>query len=205
MSLSKLVEEGEVYTIEEAVIEALKKLEPIEITEELITGLKLAGDRFKSGEYFVVDMIQAAETFKEGMKIIKPKLGDTKKEYKGKIVLGTVQGDIHDIGKNLVVTMFEGAGFEVIDLGIDVDKDKFVESVKKEKPDIIGLSALLTTTMLEMEGVIQALKENNLREQVKIMVGGAPVSDRFAQSIGADSYAPNATEAVNSALKLLGK
>lgn len=150
-------------------------------------------------------MMQAAETFKEGMKIIKPKLGDVKKEYKGKIVLGTVQGDIHDIGKNLVFTMFEGAGFEVIDLGIDVNKDKFIESVRNDKPDIIGLSALLTTTMLEMEGVIEALKANNLREQVKIMVGGAPVSERFAQSIGADSYAPNATEAVNIALKLLGK
>ncbi len=205
MSLSKLVEEGEVYAIEEAVIEAVKNTEPIKITEELINGLKLAGEKFKSGEYFVVDMMQAAETFKEGMKIIKPKLGDTKKEYKGKIVLGTVQGDIHDIGKNLVLTMFEGAGFEVIDLGIDVHKNEFVESVKNDKPDIIGLSALLTTTMLEMEGVIQALKTNNLRNQVKIMVGGAPVSERFAQSIGADSYAPNATEAVSIALKLLGK
>jgi len=205
ISLSKLVEEGEVYDIEEAVIEALKKSEPIKITEDLITGLKLAGDRFKKGEYFVVDMMQASETFKEGMKIIKPKLGDTKKENMGKIVIGTVQGDIHDIGKNLVMIMFEGAGFEVIDLGIDVHKDKFVESVKKHEPDIIGLSALLTTTMLEMKGVIQALKANNLRERVKVMIGGAPVSERFAQSIGADSYAPNAPEAVNVALKLLGK
>ncbi len=205
MSLSKLVEEGEVYSIEDAVIKALKNIEPIKITEELIDGLRMAGDKFKSGEYFVVDMMQAAETFKEGMKIIKPKLGDVKKDYKGKIVLGTVQGDIHDIGKNLVVTMFEGAGFEVVDLGIDVNKDKFVEFVKNDKPDIVGLSALLTTTMLEMEGVIEALKANNLRGQVKIMVGGAPVSERFAKSIGADSYAPNATEAVNVALKLLGK
>ncbi len=139
------------------------------------------------------------------MKIIKPKLGDTKKEYVGKLVIGTVKGDIHDIGKNLVVIMFEGAGFEVIDLGIDVHKDKFIDSVKKYEPDIIGLSALLTTTMLEMEGIIEALKANNLRERVKIMIGGAPASDRFAQSIGADSYAPNATEAVNMALKLLGK
>ena len=205
MSLSKIVEEGEVYEIEEAVAEALKNTEPIKITEQLIDGLRLAGDKFKSGEYFVVDMMQAAETFKEGMKIIKPKLGDVKQDYKGKIVLGTVEGDIHDIGKNLVVTMFEGAGFEVIDLGIDVDKEKFVESVKNDKPDIVGLSALLTTTMLEMEGVIEALKANGLRGQVKIMVGGAPVSERFAQSIGADSYAPNATEAVNVAIKLLGK
>ncbi len=205
MSLSKLVEEGEVYEIEEAVSEALKSIEPIKITEDLIDGLRMAGDKFKSGEYFVVDMMQAAETFKEGMKIVKPKLGDAKKDYKGKIILGTVQGDIHDIGKNLVLTMFEGAGFEVIDLGIDVDKEKFVESVKSDKPDIVGLSALLTTTMFEMEGVIKALKANNLRGQVKVMVGGAPVSERFAQSIGADSYAPNATEAVNAALKLLGK
>ncbi|MFW9970679.1 MAG: corrinoid protein [Candidatus Odinarchaeota archaeon] len=204
MSLSKLVEEGEVYAIEDAVKEALKKTEPIEITEELITGLKLAGDRFKNGEYFVVDMMQAAETFKEGMKIIKPKLGDKKKEYKGKFVIGTVEGDIHDIGKNLVITMFEGAGFEVIDLGVDVSKEKFVDSVKNDKPDIIGLSALLTTTMLEMEGVIKALKANKLRDKIKIMIGGAPVSERFAQSIGADSFAPNATEAVDIALKLLG-
>lgn len=150
-------------------------------------------------------MMQAAEAFKEAMSIIKPKLGDIKKDYKGKIVMGTVQGDIHDIGKNLVITMLEGAGFDVIDLGIDVNKDKFVESVKKHEPDIIGLSALLTTTMLEMEGVIQALKTSKLRTQVKVMIGGAPVSERFAKSIGADSYAPNATEAVNVALKLLGK
>ena len=200
-----MVEEGEVYDIEEAVTKALKNTKPIAIMEDLITGLRLAGDKFKKGEYFVVDMMQAAETFKEGMKIIKPKLGDTKKEYVGKLVIGTVKGDIHDIGKNLVVIMFEGAGFEVIDLGIDVHKDKFIDSVKKYEPDIIGLSALLTTTMLEMEGIIEALKANNLREQVKIMIGGAPASSRFAQSIGADSYAPNATEAVNTALKLLGK
>lgn len=200
-----MVEEGEVYDIEEAVTKALKNSKPIAIMEDLITGLRLAGDKFKKGEYFVVDMMQAAETFKEGMKIIKPKLGDTKKEYVGKLVIGTVKGDIHDIGKNLIVIMFEGAGFEVIDLGIDVHKDKFIDSVKKYEPDIIGLSALLTTTMLEMEGIIQALKANNLRERVKIMIGGAPASSRFAQSIGADSYAPNATEAVSMALKLLGK
>ncbi|MBA7523509.1 Methionine synthase [subsurface metagenome] len=200
-----MVEEGEVYDIEEAVTKALKNSKPIAIMEDLITGLRLAGDKFKKGEYFVVDMMQAAETFKEGMKIIKPKLGDTKKEYVGKLVIGTVKGDIHDIGKNLIVIMFEGAGFEVIDLGIDVHKDKFIDSVKKYEPDIIGLSALLTTTMLEMEGIIEALKANNLRERVKIMIGGAPASDRFAQSIGADSYAPNATEAVSMALKLLGK
>ncbi|MBA7715002.1 Methionine synthase [subsurface metagenome] len=200
-----MVEEGEVYDIEEAVTKALKNTKPIAIMEDLITGLRLAGDKFKKGEYFVVDMMQAAETFKEGMKIIKLKLGDTKIEYMGKLVIGTVKGDIHDIGKNLVIVMFEGAGFEVIDLGIDVHKDKFIDSVKKYEPDIIGLSALLTTTMLEMEGIIQALKANNLRERVKIMIGGAPASDRFAQSIGADSYAPNATEAVSMALKLLGK
>ena len=200
-----MVEEGEVYDIEEAVTKALKNTKPIAIMEDLITGLRLAGDKFKKGEYFVVDMMQAAETFKEGMKIIKPKLGDTKIEYMGKLVIGTVKGDIHDIGKNLVIVMFEGAGFEVIDLGIDVHKDKFIDSVKKYEPDIIGLSALLTTTMLEMEGIIQALKANNLRERVKIMIGGAPASDSFAQSIGADSYAPNATEAVSMALKLLGK
>ncbi len=163
-SLSTLVEEGEVYDIEEAVNEALKKSELLKIIEDLITGLKLAGERFQEGEYFVVEMMQAAETFKEGMKIINPKLGDSKKKYVGKIVIGTVEGDIHDIGKNLVTIMFEGAGFDVIDLGVDVDKDKFVESVKKHQPDIIGLSALLTTTMLGMKGIIQALKANNVRE-----------------------------------------
>ena len=205
MSIITLVEEGEVYDIEEAVTKALKYSKPITILEDLIAGLRSAGDKFKTGEYFVVDMMQAAETFKEGMKIIQPKLGDAKKEYVGKIAIGTVKGDIHDIGKNLVIIMFEGAGFEVIDLGIDVDETQFIESVKKHKPDIIGLSALLTTTMLEMESIIQALRANNLSKGVKIMIGGAPVSDRFAQSIGADSYAPNATEAVNRALKLLGK
>ena len=203
MSLVDMVADGDLYTIEEAVSKALETLESLDVLEELIAGLRLAGDRFQKGEYFVVDMIQAAETFKEAMKVVKPTLGDKKKESIGKYLIGTVKGDIHDIGKNLISIMLEGARFEVIDLGVDVSPEKFVEAIKVHKPQIVGLSALLTTTMLEMKEIVKAIEDANLRDKVKIMVGGAPVSERYAQSIGADSYSNNASEAIERAIALL--
>jgi len=200
-----MIAEGDIYDIHETVEVALKKSEPLDVLELLIAGLHLAGEKFQKGEYFVVDMMRAAETFKEAMKVVKPVLGDKKRKYLGKVVLGTVYGDIHDIGKNLVAVMLEGAGFEVIDLGIDVTPEKFVEAVKKHQPQIVGMSALLTTTMLEMQETIKALEVAGLRKEIAIMIGGAPVSERYAQSIGADVYANNATEAINKATILIKK
>jgi len=198
-----MVADGELYTIEDVVSQALKAREAFDILDELIAGLQLAGDRFQKGEYFVVDMLQASETFKEAVEVLKPKLGERKTDYVGKFLIGTVKGDIHDIGKNLVSIMLEGARFEVIDLGIDISADQFIKAIKKYEPQIVGLSALLTTTMLEMEGIIKAIGEANLRNKVKIMVGGAPVSERYASSIGADSYSNDASEAVEKAIGLL--
>lgn len=203
MSLKEMVADGDLYTIEDSVSKALEAHEAFDILDEVIAGLHLAGDRFQKEEYFVIDMLQAAETFKEAMKILKPKLGERKTDYIGKFLIGTVKGDIHDIGKNLVSIMLEGARFEVIDLGIDVSADQFIKGIKKYEPQIVGLSALLTTTMLEMEEIIKAIGEANLRNKVKIMVGGAPVSERYASSIGADSYPINASEAVEKAIGLL--
>lgn len=203
MSLKEMVADGDLYTIEDSVNEALEAREALGILNELIAGLHLAGDRFQEGEYFVVDMLQAAETFKEAMNTLKPKLGEKKADYIGKFLIGTVKGDIHDIGKNLVSIMLEGARFEVIDLGIDISAEQFINAIKKHEPQILGLSALLTTTMLEMEKIIKAIEEANLRNKVKIMVGGAPVSERYASSIGADMFANNASEAVEKAIGLL--
>ena len=203
MSLKEMVADGDLYTIEDSVIKALEGREAIDILDEIIAGLHLAGDRFQKEEYFVIDMLQAAETFKEAMSVLKPKLGERKTDYVGKFLIGTVKGDIHDIGKNLVSIMLEGARFEVIDLGIDVSADQFIEAIKKYEPQIVGLSALLTTTMLEMEEIIKAIGEANLRNKVKIMVGGAPVSERYASSIDADAYSRNASEAIENAIGLL--
>ena len=203
MSLKEMVADGDLYTIEDFVSKALEGREAIDILDEIIAGLHLAGDRFQKEEYFVIDMLQAAETFKEAMNVIKPKLGERKTDYVGKFLIGTVKGDIHDIGKNLVTIMLEGARFEVIDLGIDVSADQFIEAIKKHEPHIVGLSALLTTTMLEMEEIIKAIGEANLRNKVKIMVGGAPVSERYASSIDADAYSRNASEAIENAIGLL--
>lgn len=205
MSLTNIIAEGDIYDIHEAVELALKKNEPLDVLELLISGLHLAGERFQKREYFVIDMMRAAETFKEAMKVVKPALGEKKRKYLGKVVLGTVHGDIHDIGKNMVAIMLEGAGFEVVDLGIDVAPEKFVEAVKKHQPQIVGMSALLTTTMLKMQETIKALEVEGLREKIAILIGGAPVSERYAQSIRADAFAKNATEAINKATNLIKK
>ena len=145
----------------------------------------------------------SARAMKVGMDIIKPLLAAAKIKSKGKIVIGTVKGDIHDIGKNLVGMMLEGAGFEILDLGIDVSHDKFVNTVKNEKPDVIAMSALLTTTMMNMKEVILALEDAGIRKNIKIIIGGSPISHTFAKQIGADSYAPDAASAVDAVVDLL--
>lgn len=169
----------------------------------LIPAMGEVGRLFEQGEYYVPEMLIAARAMKGGLEIIKPLLVESGVESIGKVAIGTVKGDLHDIGKNLVAMMLEGAGFEIIDLGTDVPPEKFVEAVKNGA-DIIGLSALLTTTMSSMVGTIQAIKEAGYREKVKVIIGGAPLTAAYATQIGADGYAADASQAVQVAKKLLG-
>jgi len=161
------------------------------------------GRDFKAGELFVPEVLIAARAMRAGMDILKPLLAEADVPSAGKYAVGTVKGDLHDIGKNLVRMMIEGGGFEVLDLGVDVSPEGFVEAVRENQPDIIGLSALLTTTMTNMKAVIEALEEAGLRDSVKIMIGGAPVTDAYAQEIGADGYAADAATAVDIARELM--
>ncbi|MGO9117368.1 MAG: corrinoid protein [Desulfomonilaceae bacterium] len=174
------------------------------INDGLIAAMDIVGKRFGSGEIFVPEMLVAAITMKQGLDIIKPLLQGDDAQPKGTIVMGTVKGDLHDIGKNLVIMMLEGAGFKVIDLGIDLSVEKVVEKVRELKPDVLGLSALLTTTMPEMQNVIAMIREQGLRDSVKIMIGGAPVDSAFADRIGADGYGKDAVAAVQLAKKFIG-
>lgn len=161
------------------------------------------GSRFERHEFFLPDMLAAARATKRVFQVVRPLLAQGGAEPCGRVVLATVQGDLHDIGKNLVMAMLEGGGFEVIDLGIDVAPDRFVAAVHEYKPQIVGLSALLTTTLPGMKRTIEALSKAGLREHVKVMIGGAPATRHFAESIGADGYGENATVAVKLANKLL--
>jgi 5-methyltetrahydrofolate--homocysteine methyltransferase len=174
------------------------------LNEGLIKAMDEVGTRFEAGEFFVPEMLIAARAMKAGIAILRPLLAESGIEPVGKMVIGTVSGDLHDIGKNLVGLMMEGAGFEVIDVGTDVSADAFVEAVKKEQPHLIGLSALLTTTMPGATEVIQKLNAANLRDSVKVMIGGAPVTQAFADQIGADGYASDAASASKKAKELLG-
>jgi 5-methyltetrahydrofolate--homocysteine methyltransferase len=162
------------------------------------------GRDFKAGELFVPEVLIAARAMKAGMDILRPLLAESDVPSAGKYLIGTVQGDLHDIGKNLVRMMVEGAGFETIDLGVDIQPDAFVAAVREYQPQIVGMSALLTTTMVQMRTTIEALEEAGLRDSVKIMVGGAPVTAAFAEEIGADAYAPDAATAVDRARSLVG-
>ena len=175
------------------------------ISGYLIKGMETIGARFGAGQAFVPNLLMSARAMKGCLEILKPLMkGDTSISY-GKIVIGTVRGDLHDIGKNLVASMFEGSGFEVVNLGIDISADKFVNALKEQNADILVLSALLTTTMSYMKDVIKAVEDAGLRDRVKIMVGGAPVNAEFAREIGADAYTADANEAVIVAKQLLGK
>jgi 5-methyltetrahydrofolate--homocysteine methyltransferase len=175
------------------------------INEALIAAMDVVGDRFARSEIFVPEMLVSAVTMKKGLDIIKPLLKEDKEQTKGKIVLCTVKGDLHDIGKNLVAMMLEGAGFEVIDLGVDATVENVIETVGKAQPQVLGLSALLTTTMPEMKNVIHMLQTGGLRENVKVMIGGAPVDAGFAARIGADAYGKDAAEAVTLARGFIGR
>ncbi|MFC1994191.1 corrinoid protein [Chloroflexota bacterium] len=177
---------------------ALEKKIPLQdiISEGLTSGMQIVGEKFSSKEYFIPDMLAAAEAVGAAMDILKPLLEASNVETKGKFAIATVTGDIHDIGKNIVAILLKGAGYEVNDLGTDVSTEKVVEFVKEEKPDFIGLSALLTTTMVAMGEIIEALKQNGLRDKVKVLIGGAAVSDEYAKEIGADAYCMDGFDAI---------
>jgi 5-methyltetrahydrofolate--homocysteine methyltransferase len=170
----------------------------------LVAGMDEVGKDFKAGDLYVPEVLIAARAMHAGMDVLRPLLADSDASSAGKFLIGTVKGDLHDIGKNLVKMMIEGAGFQTEDLGTDIDPADFVAAVKEHEPDILGMSALLTTTMVNMTATIEALEEAGLRDSVKVMVGGAPVTKKFAQQIGADAYAPDAASAVDAARELMG-
>jgi len=192
---------GEAGDVAELVQSALDKgMSASEVLQGgLIAGMDQVGKDFKAGDLFVPEVLIAARAMHAGMNILRPLLAESGAPSVGKYVIGTVKGDLHDIGKNLVKMMVEGAGFEVVDLGTDVPPEKFVAAVREHQPKLVGLSALLTTTMVNMKTTIEALQEAGLRGSVKVMVGGAPVTDSFAKQIGADAYAPDAASAVDMA------
>jgi 5-methyltetrahydrofolate--homocysteine methyltransferase len=172
------------------------------LKDGLIKAMAEVGRLFEENEYFVPEMLVSARAMQSGLNLLKPLLAASGAEPAGRVVIGTVKGDLHDIGKNLVAMMLEGAGFEVIDLGTDVSPEKFVKAVVDNKASIIGMSALLTTTMPSMSNTIKALEEAGIRDQVKVMIGGAPVTDGFAKQVGADGYSPDASSAVRLAKSL---
>jgi 5-methyltetrahydrofolate--homocysteine methyltransferase len=174
------------------------------LDEGLIAGMSVAGEKFKNGEYFVPEILVAARAMKASMELLRPLLVATDVQPVGTMVIGTVRGDLHDIGKNLVAMMVEGAGFRVVDLGVDVTADKFVAAAREHNAQIVGMSALLTTTMTYIPEVIRAFDAEGLRPQVKLIVGGAPVTQEWANQIGADAYAPDAATAVDKCKELLG-
>ena len=198
--------QGKADKVKELVKKAIDEGEDVQriLNEGLLAGMSVVGEKFKKNEFYVPEVLIAARAMKQGMEILKPLLSKEGVKGIGKVVLGTVKGDLHDIGKNLVGMMFEGAGFEVVDLGIDVPEDKFAQAVKENNPDILGMSALLTTTMPAMKDVISCLEKEGIRDKVKVMVGGAPVTQDYADEIGADGYAPDAASAVDKAKELLG-
>ena len=173
------------------------------LNDGMIAAMAEVGDRFEKGEYFVPEMLIAARAMQQGLAILKPYLQSSDLQSRGKIVLGTVKGDLHDIGKNLVGMMLEGSGYEVNDLGTDVPQSKFVEAAQQSEVKIIAMSALLTTTMPQMKTVIDALIEADIRDRVKVIIGGAPVTEGYAQEIGADGYAADASRAVKVTKALL--
>ena len=208
-SLNQIKEDiisGKVYDIEAVVKSALDEgIEPKQIFEEaFIPGIHTVGDKFQNHELFLPEMILAATALKKGMAVINPLLVDTATEKVATTVIGTARGDLHDIGKNIVGMFLEGAGFEVIDLGVDVYPEKFIATAKEKNAKLICISALLTTTMTSMKDVVQLLKASEDLRDVKTLIGGAPINEKYARKIEADGYAPNAAQAAEKAKELLG-
>jgi 5-methyltetrahydrofolate--homocysteine methyltransferase len=204
-SIFECILEGDNKRIKSAVQIALDSgLGPgVILNQGMISAMSEVGKRFEEGEYYVPEMLISARAMKEGLEILRPLLIQQKVESAGVVILGTVKGDLHDIGKNLVGMMLEGSAFEIIDLGTDVSPEDFIRAVQEYRPDLIALSALLTTTMPNMEATIAALKAAGLRDQVKVIVGGAPVTEEYAHEIGADGYAPDASRAASLAKSII--
>ena len=200
------VTEGKAAEVKSGVQAALDSGVPSEeiLNKALIAAMDDVGERFEAGDFFVPEMLVAARAMQAGLNILKPHLAETSFQSAGTVAIGTVKGDLHDIGKNLVAMMLEGAGFEVMDLGTDVDPAEFAEAVR-HGANVVGMSALLTTTMDSMADVIEAVEDINMRDQVKVIIGGAPVTPEYAEEIGADGFAADASSAVKKVRELLGK
>ncbi|WP_407308550.1 corrinoid protein [Desulfosporosinus sp. SB140] len=180
-------------------------LEPLVVINDGLTkGIQAVGTLFGNGTYFLPDLLLGAKAMDAGIKVIEPLMAGKKREFLGRVLMGTVQGDLHEIGKNIVIMMLKTAGFEVLDLGVDVPAQRFIEQTLEFKPDIIGISALLTTTVGRQKEIVELLQEEGLREKVKVMIGGAPINQNWADTIGADGYAEDASVAVEVAKRLLG-
>ncbi len=194
---------ADVDAVKEMVQQAITEGQDVQkiLNNGLIAGMSAVGDKFESGEFFLPEMIISSKTMKEGLELLRPLLLQAEVKSAGVVVMGTAKGDIHDIGKGIVGTMLEGGGFMVTDIGVDIDPEKFVETAKEKNADIIGVSALLTTTMVGMKDVIDSVREAGIK--VKVMIGGASITDEYADEIGADGYAPDAPAAVREAAKML--
>jgi 5-methyltetrahydrofolate--homocysteine methyltransferase len=199
------VENGDSSAVKELASKAIQQnISPEDIlNNSLIRGMNVVGKKFKENEVFIPEVLIATRAMKAGMDTIRPYLADQSYTSRGKIIMGTVRGDLHDIGKKVVIVMLEKEGYDIIDLGIDVAKEKFIKGIKKEKPQIVGLSALLTTTMAYMREVIEAVEKDGLRKSVKIIIGGAPITPSYAKEIRADGYAKDAQAAVSLVKHLL--
>jgi 5-methyltetrahydrofolate--homocysteine methyltransferase len=197
--------DGDLQLVQEKVQAAIDEGMPPDkiLNEGLVEAMAKVGKLFEEGEYFVPEMLIAARAMKAGLALLKPRLMEADVEPAGKVAAGTVKGDLHDIGKNLVCMMLEGAGFEIVDMGTDVAPEQFVAAVQEQGVDLIAMSALLTTTMPNMQATIEALQEAGVRDNVGVMIGGAPVTDAYAEEIGADGYAPDASRAVSLAKSLM--
>ena len=194
----KCVLDGELDEIKDLVQKAVDEgIDPATIINDgLIGGMNIVAPLFKSGEMFVPEVMESADTMNEGMQVVKPLITDADMPTKGKVIIGTVNGDLHDIGKNLVVLMMESRGYTVVDLGVDVKEDQFVQAIKEHKPDIVGMSSLLTTTMMKIDDTIKVINDAGVRGDVRIIIGGAPISQEFADDVGADGYSEDASTAV---------
>ncbi len=205
--LGDAVLEGNIANIENLTREAIdQKIPPLDIINKgLLVGMTEVGKRFGRSEMYIPEVLLSAKTMNTSVQMVKPLLmtGDMSKA--GTVIIGTVKGDLHDVGKNIVIMLLETAGFEVIDLGIDISGEKFAQAVREKKPDVLGMSAMLTTTMMECKKVINLLEQENLRQGVKVMVGGAPLNQKFATECGADGYADDAVEAVDLVKRLVAK
>jgi 5-methyltetrahydrofolate--homocysteine methyltransferase len=203
--LAEELQKGNSDTVQGLIKQALSQDIPAEkiLYQGLVEGMQTVSEKFKNNEIFIPEVLISAKAMNQGLEILTPHLADADIPSQGKVVIGTVRGDLHDIGKNIVAMLLQGAGFEIFDLGADVPKERFLETAKNERADIIGISALLTTTMVYMKEVIDTIKDARLEHPIKFMIGGAPVTDAYAQRIGADGYAADAASAVDLAKKLL--